>query len=211
VTSYGQTVITSPAPPEGVKAFRFELRDGDANSYPRSEINWPASYASYNDRWFSFWVYWPSATEGSDSKPEICHQVHQTAATSPPLSLHIQNGHLQAEINGQIFTGQLGNGSGTINTDLGAVPTDTWVHFVCHYKFSVNTDGRWQIFKDGVSIYNYTGKTLYPASISTALPSFKIGIYKWPWTGTGTSDVTTRVMLVDDVRIGNEACTLSDM
>jgi hypothetical protein len=209
-TTYGFTTISSPAI-EGSKAGRFELRDGDADSYYRSEVRWPVSYSSTADRWFSFYAYWPSATEGADSKDELFHQCHQTSATSPPLSLHIQNGHFYSEINGQVFSGVLGQGSGTQRTDLGNVPKDQWVKFVIHYKFSYNSDGVWQIWENGNQVLNYTGKTIYPPAITTSLPSFKLGIYKWVWSGTGSSDVTDRVMIVDDVRIGNENSTYSDL
>lgn len=127
------------------------------------------------------------------------------------MSMVIKNGKIWAEINGQVFSGVLGQGSGTITTDLGAVPKDQWVRFVFHYKFSYNTDGKWQIWKNGQQIYNYSGKTIYPPAITSSLPSFKLGIYKWPWAGSGSSDVKTRIMYVDDVRIGNEKCTYNDL
>jgi hypothetical protein len=121
------------------------------------------------------------------------------------------NDKIYAELNGQVLSGVLGQGSGTKDFDLGYVPKDQWVRWVVHYKFSYNTDGQWQIWKNGTQILNYSGKTIYPPAITTSLPSFKIGIYKWPWAGTGTSDVKIRVLYVDDVRIGNQNCTLTDM
>ena len=35
-------------------------------------------------------------------------------------------------------------------------------------------------------------------------PYFKIGIYKWDWAGTSKSVTTSRVVYIDEVRIGNE-------
>ncbi len=206
---YSFSVVTSPSR-EGAKSGRFELRDGDADDMARSEVRWPST-VNGADRWFSFWVYWPSNGQATDSKPEIFHQTHQSSKTSPPMSMVIKNGKMWAEINGQVFSGVLGQGSGTITTDLGAVPKDQWVKFVFHYKFSYNTDGKWQIWKNGQQIYNYSGKTIYPPAITSSLPSFKLGIYKWPWAGSGSSDVKTRIMYVDDVRIGNEKCTYNDL
>jgi len=145
-----------------------------------------------------------------DSKPELFHQAHQTSQTSPPVSLIVKNGHIWAEVNGQVFSGTLGTGTSK-TMDIGAVPKDQWVRFVIHYKFSYNTDGAWQIWKNGSQVLNYAGKTIYPPAITSNLPTFKLGIYKWVWSGTATSDATLRVMYVDDVRVGNEKCTLSNM
>lgn len=207
-TNYGFTAVTSPVI-EGAKAGRFELRDGDADSYYRSEVRWPSSFNG-TERWFSFSVYWPSAGMKADSKPEVFHQTHQTSATSPPMSMLIKNDRIWAEINGQVFSGVLGSGP-TQTIDLGAVPKDQWVRFVIRYKFSYNTDGAWQIWQNGKQILNHAGKTIYPPAITTNLPSFKLGIYKWPWGGSGSSDANLRIMHVDDVRIGNEKCIYSDL
>ena len=207
-TSYGFTAVTSPVI-QGSKAGRFELRDGDADSYYRSEVRWPST-VNGADRWFAFSVYWPSNGMKADSKPELFHQTHQTSKTSPPMSMLIKNDKIWAEINGQVFSGTLGSGT-TQTIDLGLVPKDQWVRFVIHYRFSYNSDGAWQIWQNGKQILNHAGKTIYPPAITTSLPSFKLGIYKWPWSGTGSSDANLRIMHVDDVRIGNEKSTYSEM
>ena len=207
-TSYGFQVVSSPVS-KGLKAGRFELRDGDADIYARSEVRWPSTYNGV-ERWMSFSVYWPSNGMAPDSKPEIFHQTHQTSKTSPPLSMLIKNNRIFAEINGQVFSGTLGTGTSK-TIDLGDVPKDQWVRFVFHYRFSYNTDGVWQIWQNGKQVVNYSGKTIYPPAITSSLPSFKLGIYKWPWGGTGSSDAKLRIMHVDDVRIGNEKSTYADL
>jgi hypothetical protein len=207
-TSYGFQVVSSPVS-KGAKAGRFELRDGDADTYARSEVRWPSTINGV-ERWMSFSVYWPSNGMAPDSKPEIFHQTHQTSKTSPPLSMLIKNNRILAEINGQVFSGTLGTGTSK-TIDLGDVPKDQWVRFVFHYRFSYNTDGVWQVWQNGKQVVNYSGKTIYPPAITSSLPSFKLGIYKWPWAGTGSSDAKLRIMHVDDVRIGNEKCTYADL
>lgn len=209
-TAFGFTTVSSPLQ-AGALSGKFELRDGAgyADDYPRAEVRWPSSFND-TERWFSFWVYWPSTDFAFDSDQEIFHQTHQTSQTSPPLSMKIYDDRIYAEINGQVFSGVLGSGTTQV-TDLGLVPKDTWTKFVFYYKFSYNTDGAWKIWKDGNVIFDHTGKTIYPPSITSNLPSFKVGIYKWPWSGSGSSETTKRVMYLDEVKMGDETCTYADM
>lgn len=207
-TSYGFTTASSPVY-EGVKSGRFELRDTDPNV--RSEVRFPSA-VTQADNWLSFSVYWPSSGMQDDAKAESFHQAHQTSKTSPPVSLLVKNGRMYAEVNGQVFSGVLdGNSSLTRTMDIGPVPKDRWVRFVIRYRFSYGTDGIWQIWQDGQQILNYMDKTMYPPAITGNWPTFKLGIYKWVWEGSGTSGSTLRIMYVDDVRQGDGNCTLGDM
>ncbi|MES2650077.1 MAG: polysaccharide lyase [Bacteroidota bacterium] len=200
-TSYGFTVAGSPVY-QGLKAGRFELRDTDpaTSGGTRAEAKYPR--LTHPNRWYSFAVFIPSIDYKYDSKAEIINQWHQGGGVNPPISLITRYDKLYLEIRPvpEIKNQFL----------LGNLVKDKWQSFVLHIYHSSGTNGLVEIWRDGVKIFTKQGVNAY--SFSTyEKPQWKLGLYKWDWNGTETTETKKRVIYFDNVRIGNELATYSDM
>jgi hypothetical protein len=200
-TSYGFTVATSPAF-EGAKAGRFELRDTDPETSggTRAEAKCPA--LTNPNRWYGFSAYFPSADYQYDSEAEIISQWHQGGGVSPSMSVITRYDKMVIEV----------RSVPTVKTQypLGDVVKDKWQTYVIHINHSNGSDGLVEIWRDGVKIFTHNGPNAYDFT-TYEKPKWKMGLYKWEWNGTSTTDVKKRVIFFDNVRLGNENASYGDM
>ena len=92
--------------------------------------------------------------------------------------------------------------------DLGLVTKDTWHQFVIHFIHSYEADGLIEIWHNGNKILTHPGGNMYN---NVAMPKWKLGIYKWKWNGSDTTDTRERILYFDNIRVGNKFVTLSEM
>lgn len=197
-TSYAFQMVTNPVF-EGAKSGRFELRssDGAVASGTRAEVI-IADPATHKNRWYSFATYFPSKDYAYDTESEVISQWWQSSGTTQATSLRVRKDRLI------LRTGN--NSSSLKEIDLGAVTKDSWNEYVFHFIHSYGSDGLIEIWKNGTKILTHTGGNMY----DTKMPNWKIGIYKASWN-SGETLVTKRVLLFDNVRVGNENASLADM
>jgi hypothetical protein len=197
-TSYSITASKSQYY-NGTKSVRFELRDTDpeVQDGTRAEITFPI--ATNNNRWYSYVLYLPSADYKTDDADEVISQWHQGGGSTPALCLRTKNDRLYLRVLSNTWI------------DLGKLDKDKWHAYVMHVKHSSGSDGLVDIWRDGTKILHRTGACAYPVNGTYTLPFWKFGIYKSYWNGTRTSSTTKRVLYFDDIKMGNEMATLSEM
>ncbi len=182
----------------GTGSARFELRDtdGEVQSGTRSEITFPTT-TSLN-RWYSFAIYFPREGYAIDNADEVISQWHQGGGKTPALCLRTRNDILYVRILGVWKT-------------LGAIVKDTWQAYVLYVKHAADATGLVEIYKDGKLFFTYKGANMYRVTGDIKPPNWKLGIYKSTWNGTATTRTKKRVIYFDDIKMGSERATLSDM
>ncbi|NEM97755.1 polysaccharide lyase [Pontibacter burrus] len=200
---------------EGSQSLRIELRESDAEvaGGTRSELN--LGHAQNKEQWYSFAVYFPAQYNTPDRAAEQIMQWHAVPDAgeewrTPAKSLQIQNGRFIMKIgyNSQPISSASVPFEGEKQYDLGPVTTDAWQQFAFHVIHSYGSDGLVEVWKNGTKILEHRGGNSYN---DTRLPYWKVGLYKWPWNGTGKTDVSTRVLYFDNIRQGTSAATLEEM
>jgi hypothetical protein len=187
---------------QGNKSGRFELRDTDPSTSggTRAEAKYPP--LTNPNRWYAYTVFFPSANYKYDSKPEIISQWHQGGGVSPSMSLITRYNKIYLEIRSAPTS--------KFQVLLGSIVKDKWQTFVFHILHSHSSDGLVEVWQNGVKIYTRKGANAYSFS-SYEKPLWKLGLYKWDWNGTSTTDTKKRVVFFDNVRVGNEYAAYQDM
>ncbi|MHC2993575.1 hypothetical protein OB13_19065, partial [Pontibacter sp. HJ8] len=197
-TSYSFQMATNPVF-QGAKSGRFELRssDGEVANGTRAEVI-VADPATNKNRWYSFAAYFPSKDYAYDSGSEVISQWWQSSGTTQATSLRVRKDRLIL---------RTGNNSGSLKEiDLGAVTKDSWQEYVFHFIHSYGTDGLIEVWKNGTKILTHKGGNMY----DTKMPNWKIGVYKASWN-SGSTETTKRVLYFDNIRVGNEKASFSEM
>jgi hypothetical protein len=206
----------------GKSSLRVELRktDGTEGGSKRAELSENNRFPNdANQRYFAFSHYLPNDFK-VDSVREILFQWHLKATSgitlgaSPPLSILINKGRWELNINYDstdinIYRAQ---NARSIFFDLGPWEKGKWTDWVIRYDYSAETDGLVQVWKDQKLILEYKGRNFYKGSYP---PYFKTGIYKWAWSDTYAktskqSILTSRVIYLDNVRVGNKDAKATD-
>ena len=195
-TSYAITQSTNCY--SATKAARFELRDTDpkVQSGTRSEIVFP-EITSLN-RWYSFAVYFPRDGYAIDKYDEVISQWHQGGSLTPALCLRTKNDILYLRVLG-------------VWKSLGMIVKDTWQSYVMHVKHAADYTGIVEIWWDGKLILTYKGANMYKVTGDIHNPAWKLGIYKSAWNGTATTQVKKRVIYFDNIKLGGEKTTYTEM
>lgn len=196
---YALQYLTSPAY-KGVKSARFEIREDQplVADGKRAEvvIVKGADGEIGKNTWYSFAVYFPSSYVYDDQR-EVINQWYQSG--SPATSLRTEEDRIILET---------GNTSSTRKEiDLGPVTKETWHTFVFHFIHSYNSDGLIDVWHNGDKILSHSGGNMY----DDVLPKWKIGLYKSAFKYPGKSDVKSRVIFFDNIRVGNENATYEEM
>ena len=218
-------IVTTPSARLGKYSARFELKVNDkeikadgTGSY-RSEIKLFREPASINvERWYAFSIY----LHNFDIDPvyEVVAQWHSTpdvdegeiAKASPPLALRTVNGQWKITWawDSKRITFPVGRIQGTGEKIIGDYKINEWTDWVFHIKRSYKEDGFFEVWKDGVKVIEHTGPNTYNDKKGVY---FKTGIYKprWDRQNRSLSSTKKRVLLVDEVRVGDENATYESM
>lgn len=180
---------------------RFELRYGDKKEggSTRTEISY--NNIKTSEVWVGFSLYLPNSWS-PDKEEELTGQLHtwdtlnKKADINPPVSILHGNGFtyvkLVYSLNERPYLNKV-----RITDTLGKTITGQWIDYIIHVKYDVN-NGFAQVWQNGKLVVNYSGPLGYK---HCRLPVIKFGIYKWPWTETGPSDVSYRVAYYDNIKI----------
>lgn len=97
----------------------------------------------------------------------------------------------------------INHSGGKEKIDLGPYEAGTWTNWKFHVKWSYQSDGLVEIWKDGQLVVSKTGPNTYNDRQG---PYFKIGIYKPDWKyKPQKSNTTQRVIYFDEVRVENNS------
>ena len=204
-------------PRKGNGVARFEFAKSDVtnyNNYVRAEIRQPSQTEA--ERWFGFSNYLP-ADFVTDPLAEKIAQWHEVPDfdkgenwRSPPISFGIENGRYYVQI---LWAAAAVNTNSTVDgnrkVDLGPVDKAQWNDWVFHIKFSYQSDGILEIYKNKTKVFSLYGPNSFN---DRTFPYFKIGIYKWGWNGWASySPESKRVLYYDEVKIGNAKSNLTEV
>jgi hypothetical protein len=206
--------VTEEEAHTGKKSVRFELRatDPEAGASKRAELYIPKDNLPGYDFWAQVWIKLP-ADFAYDEEPELHIQFHTSSKTrigSPLLGLWVQEGKWKVV---QAFDPTNSGVQTVVPFDLGDVIKGQWVQWVFHNRFSIESDGLIEVWRDGVKVLNIEGANFNaePAGTRETKPIFKFGIYKWRWkSGTPPFTPDTRVIFIDDVWLADETATITD-
>ena len=182
---------------EGGKAVRFEIREDQplVKDGKRSEVTIIKGLPG-KDMWYSFAVYFPSDGYAKDSQREVINQWYQHG--TPATSLRARHDRLFLE------TGSEKENRKQI--DIGLIKKDIWHEIVFHFVHSHESDGLIEVWYDGERVITNNGGNMY----ADVLPKWKIGLYKASFK-YGTSDVSKRILFFDNIKVGNELASYTDM
>lgn len=205
-TPYGIQLVEKPVY-EGKWAARFELRDGDPenNNGTRAEIALPAPENKNNpERWYAFAVYFPREDYDVDNKDEVISQWHQGGKATPSLCIRTKADRVRLRIVTQ--------SQGKEWEDMGMIKRDVWQYYVIHVRHSAGFDGLIEIWRDGEQLIRHVGPNMYDTgSGKFHAPNWKLGVYKSSWNGASVTKASKRVLYFDDIKIGDEHASFSDL
>jgi len=165
--------------------------------------------------WYGLRLYLPAGWE-PDSTPEIITQWHEIpdrdlgeAWRNPPVALQIK----PAGDGAPHFVVRVRSDSRPLTVsgryerdeahDLGPVAPflGRWTNWVWSIRWAADDTGHLTLWRDGVKVLDLPnqGNTYNDARG----PYMKIGIYKWAWQDPRDTGARSRVLYVDDIRIGN--------
>jgi hypothetical protein len=206
VMPYSFTVAGSPVL-TGYNSGRLELRDTDPmnNNGTRAEISFPKQ--SVQDRWYVFSAYFHASDFAYDTKDEVICQWYQGLnGYSSSISLRVRQDRFRLTVIPY-------KGAQSEKIDLGLMAKDTWITFAFHIKHSSGSEGLIELWMNGTKVLNRSGSNMYDLASDpeAETPNWKLGIYKSAWNGDQTSDVSRRVLYLDNIKLGNENATLEEM
>jgi hypothetical protein len=190
--------------------------DKTVSNGKRAEVTLKGDSSATVERWVGYSIFLPNSYT-IDPQPESVQQWHDIPDLadggvwrSPPFALLTQNGHWVVLVRWSAARLTSNETSFSKYIDLGNYDNNVWTNWVFHIRFSYNNDGLIEIWKNGVLIKTINGPNTYNDKVGNY---FKLGIYKWVWLPKYHSNSTTtqREVFYDDVRIGNENATYSDV
>lgn len=98
---------------------------------------------------------------------------------------------------------------GTKNYDFGPYGTGVWTDWVFHVKWSYQSDGLLEVWRDGRKVVTQKGPNTFN---DKGGPYFKMGMYKgWQDPERPGDAVTRRVLYHDEYRMGSITATYDDV
>lgn len=184
--------------------FTLNKSDADQGGSKRAELtDWSGRMPSPKaERWYGLSMFLPGSY-AKDPCEEIVFQWHGVnsvdldgeSMSNPALAMLTRNGKWV-----------LNAWDGPI--DLGAYDQNVWTDWVLHIKFSPDPDGLIEIWKNGEKVLTLKGKNTYRDKVGNY---FKMGIYKYGWKDGYVSTTSSRTIYYDEVRVGNEKASFSDV
>jgi hypothetical protein len=197
---------------------RYELRSTDpvTNSKRAEQTVWNnSSNPNTSTRWYDVYMMIPNDPAWlNDPKAESIWQFHDKSSgcsASPPLNIEIRNSTYYIDTRystaDYCVTGNRIERTpvaiGSINGDKGK-----WVRWTINYYPIANNTGYIYVYKDGVEVFKLVNA--YTNYVGSQFPYFKIGVYKWTWTSSGSTS-TRRTLYVDDLKIYGSSTTKDDI
>lgn len=204
----------------GRNCIRFALYDTDplASSGTRTEIkiydidDLTEVEPEDLERWYSMDIYMPDTSWAYDATEDIWFQFHQSGGLSPSVAIETRADTMR--LRSRLLDGSSAeNGPNDKASFGGTILKNQWVHYVFHIKWSLASDGHIEAWRNGSKILNVTGANMYPVPGPSELenPKLKLGIYKWEWNGSQTTDVSKRIYYMDNIKVAGKAATYADM
>ncbi|QKT02464.1 heparin lyase I family protein [Ectothiorhodospiraceae bacterium 2226] len=209
--SGNNTTSVTAAPDGDGTAARFVLNRNDPVSF-RSELVHISGMVPNNVRnaspgqeyWYGFKVWLDKFDR--DTEDDILFQFHGAADAGCP-SQRAPNLNLSIRNDSWIVT-SVGDSRRCISRDdrpwqswvqrkLGTYETGRWTHFVMRIKWSHQTDGILEIWKDGEKVLSQRTRTMFNDRKG---PNMKIGIYKPSWSSRRTN-TNQRSLYYGDLRV----------
>lgn len=204
-------IIQSPAR-AGDHAARFELRRDDPNvqTSKRTELVQKPVPAN-SERWYGFSLMLPSDWE-TESSFEIVTQWHSIPDfdlkedwRSPSLYLSVRNKVWRITNRWDPKLRTLKNDpkpeGGIATLWEGPYQKGVWTDWVVHVKWSSQSDGLLEVWKNGELVVSKKGPNTYNDRQG---PYLKMGLYKPDWKySPKKSTAKVRVLYADEVRIGD--------
>lgn len=215
-------LVEAPGRP-GKTAVRFELAKTD-KPFVRSEIRLPSvgpAGVEPAERWYGWSEYLPSAYWSSpDPHQAVIFQLHEIPDwdlgedwRSPPIMKKVQNGNYYFNIMWDADSVNTNaSKDGEITPNLGPIIMDQWVDWVVHVKFSSTNTGIFEVWRNGVKVYERLN--LPNCFADRFYPYFKIGVYCNAWCCDeyqATSPGSHRVVYIRNIRVGYAGCTRHDV
>jgi hypothetical protein len=204
-TSYG-IAPTKQHKYNGTQSAKFELHAGDpeVQSGTRAEITFPTT--TNLNRWYSFALFFPGLPwEVVDPVEEVLMQWHQGGSLTPALCIRTKNDSIYLRV-----VEEPNGPNEWIN--LGVIEKNIWHPYVMHIIHSSTTSGLIDIWRNDKKILNRKDKkSMYPVTGEVTNPNWKLGIYKSGWNSGATTASSIRVILFDDIKMGNENCSYREM
>ncbi|MCF0062674.1 polysaccharide lyase [Dyadobacter chenwenxiniae] len=199
--------LTDSVKRAGSGSGRIELRKGDlALSAPWSEFG--LSPNKNREEWFAFSVYFPrSFVKDSLEESIVQWQALPDFAKgekwrSPPLLFGIVNDNVVLEIRSTNKEVNIQGDYTFERLNLGKLAKEEWLDWVFHIRWAYDETGIIEVWKNGKLILSRVNK---PNSYNDAMyPYFKIGLYKWGWEKNKKTVTNSRVIFIDEVKVGNE-------
>jgi len=206
-------------------AVRFELHKDDPAMYggKRAELRILPPDRQFAERWYAFSIYLPDDYADDPDSAEILAQWHNypdleqgEGWTSPPLALLTWNG--KWAINGLWDENEISkmddiwHDKKYYEADFGSYHDDRrkWTDWVVHVKWGWLPEHNplVEIYKNGQLIFTRKGPNTTNDKKGVY---FNIGIYKWDWQKNPEKSILSkRVVILDEVRIGDAGCTPGD-
>jgi hypothetical protein len=217
--AYSSSITRVASPSGGGYVSKFLLKKSDplvAGSY-RAEIKTNTDPKGA-ERWYGMKVFLPSSY-AKDPVPESIFQWHNTPnfnagedwgsyKKNNPWRLETNNGRLRFVHQFNTVASDPKSSVSSRSYDLGEYKLGEWINFVVHYKATHTSDGILEMWKNGTKVLTINGPGVYYNDETG--PYFKMGIYKWGWSGTG-STVSERTLYWDDVKIGNQNSSYNEV
>lgn len=194
-------------------ALRFEVRYvGDAARDFHNEVKRNGAARAGTTKFYGISYHIPSSWV-FESNRVIVSQFFSTRNDDLPTPGLGPTGFLHIE-NGKWFylvrftdTSQTDQSDG-VDLDLGSITKDTYTDFVLQIKWSTSTDGFVKIWKglkgQSLTLVNtYNGKTIFDTGATDY--TFNVGLYNAGWRSKApaSSATATRILYVDEVRMGD--------
>jgi hypothetical protein len=202
-------VVASPVR-HGQHAVEISLRRSDpmASKGKRSELKVPYTWHLGRSYWYGFSVFLPNQWK-EDFKSEVVVQWFATRdrhlgerPRSPSLALRIKKTYwiITNRFDPNPLT--LGNTAPKVKIFKGPYRKGVWTDWVFHVRWSFESGGLVEVFKNGRKVAERRGPNTYN---DVRGPIMKIGIYKSPWNDPkALSAVSSRLLYFDEIRIGTE-------
>jgi hypothetical protein len=209
-------VVSAPYPVRaGSYSARFYLHRYQSGRPERSELYVADDGSEFlfdvgGEYWFGFSVYIPE-----DWVPDVARLTDVfvniqalpdsgESWLSPVLSLEID------QLNWRGYSRWGGSQPTQEALIFDGIPVERgkWTDWVVHVKWSYQSDGFLEVWRNGAQIVSRTGPN---CSNDGNGPQFQFGIYKWPWTGSYETNTNWRLLYFDELRIADADASYEDV